>query len=459
MKRIKRFRRTPPARPASPEAAIHHSCCHHADDAGDWLRLPAARGLLQDEVPLRPDIHVAAEFTTRLGLAPAREGTRAAIGCIVANSLVASWQGNAGWVFYSRCNSYFASVRQLAPPWYTRRAIVAAVDLLVAGGFLEERRTAPSPMANHRSRLCATPKLIAAAATMTLSDLRRVEAPRVVFRSRDNREFLDPRKVLSGPELIELNQLARDVDEQNRSLSEFSIDLDHDGLQRSSTGLIRVGEFCINPRQRTSYRVFNGDLQHGGRWYGPWWQGVPAWARAAIIIDGKPTVEVDFAACQVRLMFAHLGLSDPLDGQIRHADPSFDLYRIEGVERVVIKLALLIMINAKDRRSARAALAANLKASAATDGERANALQDASRILGAVQDNFTALQSLWFTGIGLRMQRLDSDICAVVQQRMRAQGLPVLSIHDAFITWRHAEPQLRVIMKEEFRSACRTARP
>ena len=52
--------------------------------------------------------------------------------------------------------------------------------------------------------------------------------------------------------------------------------------------------------------------------------------------------------------------------------------------------------------------------------------------------------------MGLRLQRVDSDLCAQVHREMRAQGIPVLSVHDSFITPRRAEPELRQTMEKAF---------
>ena len=65
-------------------------------------------------------------------------------------------------VFYSRDHTFYAAVRAGTPPWFSRRAIVAAIDQLVACGLIKEWRTSPSAGARYRSRLAATQKLIEA---------------------------------------------------------------------------------------------------------------------------------------------------------------------------------------------------------------------------------------------------------------------------------------------------------
>jgi hypothetical protein len=165
--------------------------------------------------------------------------------------------------------------------------------------------------------------------------------------------------------------------------------MEGDGAGILPMGLIKVDRDYLNPGARSYYRVFNGDLRHGGRGYGPWWQNVPSTLRPKLLINGEPTVELDFACCQPRLMFACVGLPDPLHGQIRTADPALDLYTIKGLARDTVKLALLIMTNAASLPSARRALAAKL-----TSKPPQNRSREAARILAAVQAHLPALAPL-----------------------------------------------------------------
>ena len=312
---------------------------------------------LAGEQPLRPDLSIATEHLQVLEISALREEVQAACCCLVANALWTAWQGNA-WIFYSRDNSHFAAARNGVPSWYARSALVAAVDLLVSAGFLEERRTSPSPSAKHRSRFRATAKLMGAAAAAATCLLRE-KAPSVMLRCREDRRILNPAVVLPPDEMAKMTLIARDVEEHNEFLSAFSIRLALPGTEILPGGIVRCGGVFIDTHRKDYRRIFNGDLEHGGRWYGVWWQGVPSALRRHLTIDCKPTVELDFAACQLRLMFGLLALPDPLNGAIRNAAGS-DLYAIEGVARDDVKSAVLIMINAGSMRAARDALAAKL---------------------------------------------------------------------------------------------------
>jgi hypothetical protein len=138
------------------------------------------QGLLDDELPLRPDLSIAPERLQSLSLTLARKDVQQACCCIVANTIFAHWNGAK--VHYSRDNTFYAAVRASAPSWFSRRVIVAAVDQLVACGLLEEWRTSPSPSAKYRSRLSATPKLIEAIGVDNVSGLSWRRTPPVILR-------------------------------------------------------------------------------------------------------------------------------------------------------------------------------------------------------------------------------------------------------------------------------------
>jgi hypothetical protein len=398
-------------------------------------------GLRSDERPLAPHLQLARvlppEFSTQRDAPIA-----AALGCVIANVMLASWQPGVRSVFYSRDNNHYADLRVLAPAWYTRRNIVSAVSRLAGAGIIEEERTAPSASARYRSTVRATPLLAARCGVQSVHDLCWAQTASVILRDRADRRVLDPATSLTTAELEEFRQLVRDVDEHNNFLSRFKIEIPQ--ARPCASGLFDVDRIRINPMQRTYRRVFNGNLQLGGRWYGPWWQEMPAEVRQRITIDGRPTVEIDFAACQLRLLHAHCGCADPLNGYVRHPNPAIDLYRISGLDREMVKLALLTMINSDSRKQAKGALTSKLTERA---GRRA-AGAHADNLLQAVGRAYPDLGRYWFTGIGLELQSRDAEICTAVQRAMRELELPVLSIHDGFITVRDAATTLERLMRD-----------
>jgi hypothetical protein len=187
------------------------------------------------------------------------------------------------------------------------------------------------------------------------------------------------------------------------------------------------------------HRTFNGDFEHGGRWYGPAWQNLPKKQRSHLTIDGLPTCELDILSCHPRLLCASMGLQLPFH------DPSYDFYRLPSFERGEVKLAFNVLLNAP--REGPRALADALRKLGVADARARSA-----DLCNAVTNAWPALAPCWSTGIGLRLQRVDADICARVQAELRVVGVPVLSIHDSFIVPARDRPALQdamyVTMKE-----------
>ena len=61
------------------------------------------------------------------------------------------------------------------------------------------------------------------------------------------------------------------------------------------------------------------------------------------------------------------------------------------------------------------------------------------------------LEPLFGTGIGLKFQRLDSDIAEATMLHFARKDIPVLPVHDSFIIFEKYEDELRNVMKREFK--------
>jgi hypothetical protein len=235
-----------------------------------------------------------------------------------------------------------------------------------------------------------------------------------------------------------------DVDAHNRFLHACSISIQHPDAAIDEAGFISVaGQPRLDPTRTAGRRIFNGDFSHGGRWYGPWWQNVPARLRPFIRINNTATVEHDFAHCHVRLLHALAGLAPP------RGDP----YTISDVPRHEIKLALNVMLNASSASEARGAIAAKL-----VDTYVGDADDRARQLMKAVRTRHRKLARFWTSGVGLRLQCIDAAICSGIQRQLRDQAVPVLGIHDSFVVPTPHGDLLLQVMAETFELACRRLR-
>jgi hypothetical protein len=376
----------------------------------------------------------------QLGLGhAAAAGHQAMRMAMLANLGLALMHGPNVGIFYSRDVAHYARVRRWVPPAYSRRNVVTVVDELVAARIIRHEQVSPSP---HNTRRSAVYPLIA------LPDLGVAIVSQLAHHVRDPIILRDVEGRLQPFRSTAMTRRLRDdVLAQNEVLRRIKITLHDPAWTRDEHGLHRHGSGRIlDPSRVELHRVFNnGDWAQGGRWYGGWWQQLPAAGRARLQINGAAVCEEDYAACHLRLMGAIAQV--PL--------PDGDPYRIAAVEeamqdtaaaRQLSKLALQVLVNAATHQAAHGAINAAIAEIGAA--ERVTATQ----LVRAIKVNFRAFRGLWHSGLGLRLQRLDSDIAADVMRQLRARSVPVLSVHDSFIVPVQSRSLLREAMDRAFRA-------
>lgn len=189
--------------------------------------------------------------------------------------------------------------------------------------------------------------------------------------------------------------------------------------------------------QTALVRKFARSLDEGGRFYRAEYQGMKKNDRARLLIDGEPTVELDFSALHPTLLYLQLGLPVP-------EDP----YQAV-VPRDDYKLALNIAINARDAGQAERCIARKIAAGRINKEREAQGLDDLTeaeerRLAPTDEDKSRAERAVeqlasdplsvrYYSGDGARLQRVDSDIAALVLTDLMREGIPVLCIHDSFI--------------------------
>jgi hypothetical protein len=240
-----------------------------------------------------------------------------------------------------------------------------------------------------------------------------------------------------------------DIEAQNVVLGDLDLDVAHPDVVYHPNGLLRIrgpkGDRLLNSDDRAYGRIFNRDWEHGGRWYGPFWQQLPKSLREHIMINGEATIERDYSALHPRLLYALAGLDPRLN------DEGFDPYAIDGFERQVIKWAVNILINADTLPKATGALTTRLAEMGYPSPD-----DSARSVIAAVKRARPELARFWASGMGHRLQAIDSDMVASVQGDMRAIGVPTLSVHDSFIVPVHANHQLAKSMIAHVERACQT---
>ena len=185
-------------------------------------------------------------------------------------------------------------------------------------------------------------------------------------------------------------------------------------------------------------RIFSrGSMDKGGRFYRGWWQGIPSIHRPHIRINGKKTIEVDYSGIHLRMLYALCNIEFPYD-----KDPyDIDLEDWKGKDdprRKTIKKAFNAILN--DEEGTYKLKAEDETVLGLSNDEFHQKLKDTHpKIYEEIQSD-----------IGLRLQKLDSDIAEDVLLQLTSLSIPCLPVHDSFIVTASNELLLIDLLKNTF---------
>ena len=179
---------------------------------------------------------------------------------------------------------------------------------------------------------------------------------------------------------------------------------------------------AINFNSRILHRVFNDiDFTLGGRFYGGWWQGIPSEYREHILINGKRTCEVDYSTYHPTMLYL-------MDGHTPPEDPYIAVVKRlactnEKLGRKGIKLVFNAMLNANKP----------MTQPPRNFNPEDYGLRSWKEASDAVLKVHELIAHHFYSGVGLKLQRLDSDIAETVMLYFAEMNIPVLPVHDSFI--------------------------
>lgn len=175
--------------------------------------------------------------------------------------------------------------------------------------------------------------------------------------------------------------------------------------------------------------IYTGSPMHGGRVYSRF-QNMPRELRKELKISGKETVELDYKANHLSMLVAMLGLPIPVD-------PYVEVAKKTNLSRDQIKTFVTAALGASSEGSAFGAL----------KKYRFN-----KTMFERVRD---ALLSLYpglplFRGFGTTLQTLEGQIALDIMFAGTKVGIPVLPVHDSFITTEDHKQWLLEQMKNQW---------
>ncbi len=201
-------------------------------------------------------------------------------------------------------------------------------------------------------------------------------------------------------------------------------------------------------------------LRYGGRLYAKGFenqtfQQLSQDARKSITLNGKQTVELDFAGLHIRMLYAREDIQFP---------PDKDPYRMvlpDSDARPLLKQLLLVLINCKSGKvGAIQAIQEHAKKLESKESVRARDLEFLSsyyqyeehlyRIIEDFSRVHAEIASYFASDIGVHLQKQDSDIMMDVLSHFTERGILTLPIHDSVVIAKEHEEELWRVMDRAY---------
>jgi hypothetical protein len=129
-----------------------------------------------------------------------------------------------------------------------------------------------------------------------------------------------------------------------------------------------------------------------------------------------------------------------------------DAYTIKGYKelRDAYKKISLIAINAKDEKATKAAFQQGLRKDRALSSLLKSKGLKSGDLLASFMQRHQAIKEHFNSGIGIKLQSIDSKIAAYVLNHFTEDGIPCLCVHDSFLVEEQYRYQLEYVMQEAY---------
>ena len=362
----------------------------------------------------------------------------------VSEAVIARWRGALIWLVSALYDAHCHGLKSVILPLgkknfsgakFGEQATKSALEFLKDGGWIFKKIAPAGFKVDWASEIFTTTKLRKMfKRTGFVWTHRQYNKTKEVVILREKDDFLLGRVTLPTPETNLVRKMRKDTHEINIKTSEFAIFpyLPDPIIKRLINGTDK--KFC-NFSNVTYRRIFAmGRLDRGGRFYGGWWQQIPSGYRSYIRIDGEPTVELDFGATVVTLLYSMRQVNLPPDPYDLGINPKGD-----PQIRDIIKMYIIAWLYSSRRFGLP-------KEDLAILGLTQNELRS------LVLEKHNLIKDDFGTGIGLKLMFTESMIARQILMKMLAKNIPVLGIHDGFITQAKHRDLLCQVMVDSFES-------
>ncbi len=323
---------------------------------------------------------------------------------VVADGIVSAHLYPGRRVSYSRRTEHWTQRMRYTGPGWRRDVITRVIDKLVERGILVEHDRRPPGKRGVQSSYLPNPML----ATFAMPKLNKRRGEGIILKNAEG-------ELMAYKDTSQTRDRRYMLDRVNSVLSRTDFRIAGDEAM-SDGRWMKIDDRLLSTTQTAMHRVYNGGWTLGGRFYGAFWMSMPCDDRRHILIDGHETAEVDYDMLHARIIYAWA--KKKLVG---------DAYEIAGFERKVAKRAFFIIVNAPTYLSAKGAVAEYLT-------KKKMDPRQAGNLIAAMKERHKPVAKYFHSGLGLKLQNLDSEMAEYVLRVMTLQkGIACLPIHDSFI--------------------------
>lgn len=337
------------------------------------------------------------------------------------------------YISYSRDSSRYQPGNRYRNLFITYKPFIRVIDSLIKIGYIENVLGYYDRVAgkSRQSRMRATNKLIDKFLYYKL-DINMVK--------RNNNDLIILRDSDKNDIEYKLTQLIRSKKSNVKKINSFIAK--HKLTFNAPSWIVRKMyrkkiQFPNNNMFELT-RIYNESFEQGGRFYRGWWQGLPSEFRQYIQINGNKVTELDYASIHPYLLYAQKGLPMPAN----------DMYSIDGMskkERKIAKVILLTIFNINKDQDPIQPILYEMNWNQGIELTKDEALH----MLNKLKNKHKPISEFFASGVGGKLQRIDSDIAESIMLRLIDKNIVSLPIHDSFIVQKEHSEDLHQAMIEE----------
>ena len=207
-------------------------------------------------------------------------------------------------------------------------------------------------------------------------------------------------------------------------------------------------EFEINKESMYVYRSFTrGLFEFGGRFYTPVFQGIPSNWRNTITINGEETIELDYSAHHIRLLYHEEGLDFNGEPYIYSKND-----KENSDKRTVNKYIAMIAINALNKKQAIMAIVNAIEDDYDNGKYRSKipSIEEIEKLYDEFIIYHEPIDKYISNDAGIKLQRKDSDIMNEILVELSLDKIIALPIHDSIIVQKKHRERLRKEMLKQY---------